>query len=139
MDSITTDIGTLSVGKPVSIPGEPGAWIIQALYPADDGRAAGLSAYSASNASAVRSCWVNQAVPVTEQHPVAGTAYLAPNGEVWRLAGYATFSFLTERHEATPEWRVQLPSGGSWTPGRHNDDGLLPEGSTLIYAPEVPA
>lgn len=138
MDTITNDIGTIRVGQPVSIPGEPGAWIVQAIHPAEGRRAAGVSVHAFQDADILRSCWVAQAVPVTEQHPVAGTAYLAPNGQVWRLAGYSTFNFITEQHEATPDWRVQLPSGGSYTPGRHGDD-RLPEGATLIYAPEVPA
>lgn len=131
MDTITTGIATLSVGQPVSIPGEAGAWVIDAITDAGESHGAGLHVTQGGHK---RGVWAKRAVPITEATPVVGTAWLALDGEVWRLGAYETFNWITQEATALPEYRVMALDGTVFI-----SRDSLPADAARIYTPEVPA
>jgi hypothetical protein len=123
---LVLDHATLRVGQWVSLPNEVGQWQIESVDP--DHKIGPIVRVEQAGIY-FRTAPARQVVPVDDEHPPVGTAWIDEAGDVWRLTGWNTYSMITELPEVTPQYKGMSASGWFFV----SDE--LPDSATEIYRP----
>ena len=73
---------------------------------------------------------VQRVVLVEQQRPQVGSLYVLPNGESWRLTGWAP-GWLREESHDTPHWSITKPNGMLSV----LTEDALPQSARLVWEP----